>query len=98
MDGAVISVNTTPALGTPPTVTTVLPVVVPSGTASVMFVALQLVRVVTSVPLNVTALDPWVVPKFVPVMVIQVPIGPEFGDRLVMVGVGSTVKFRPLLR
>jgi hypothetical protein len=31
-------------------------------------------------------------------MVTQVPIGPEFGDRLVMVGVARTVKFNPLLR
>ncbi len=36
-------------------------------------------------------------PKFVPVIVTDAPTAPEVGDRLVMVGVGSTVKLIPLL-
>lgn len=42
-----------------------------------------------------TVLVPWVPPKFVPVMVTEVPTGPEDGERLVMPGV--TVKFTLLL-
>ena len=49
------------------------------------------------VPLKVTVLAPWVVPKPVPVIVIDVPTVPEDGLRLVMLGVGSTVKLTPLL-
>jgi hypothetical protein len=55
-EGAV-TVNSVPALGTPPTVTTTLPVVAANGTGTVMLVALQLVGV-PSVPLNVTVLVP----------------------------------------
>jgi len=36
-------------------------------------------------------------PKFVPVMITFVPIGPEVGLMLVMTGGGVTVKFRALL-
>ena len=36
-------------------------------------------------------------PKFVPVIVTDVPTAPEVGDRLVMLGVGRTVKLTPLL-
>jgi len=51
------------------------------------------------VPLKVTKLCivPTVGPKFVPVMVTFVPIGPEVGVMLVMAGGGVTVKSRPLL-
>jgi hypothetical protein len=41
-----------------------------------MLVALQLVGV-PAVPLNVTVLVPCVVPKFVPVIVTEVPTGPD---------------------
>ena len=37
-------------------------------------------------PLNVTALVPCEAPKFVPVIVIEVPAGPEVGDTLVICG------------
>ena len=50
-----------------------------------MLVALQLVGV-APVPLNVTVLLPCVEPKFVPVIVTEVPTGPEVGDKLVMLG------------
>ena len=41
---------------------------------------------VAVVPLNVTVLVPCVAPKFVPVIVTDVPTGPLVGDRLVMLG------------
>ena len=50
-----------------------------------MLVADQLVGVAV-VPLNVTVLVPCVAPKFVPVIVTDVPTGPLVGDRLVTVG------------
>ena len=86
-----------PGLGTVFTVRTTLPVVVPGGTASTILVALQLAMVVTGTPLKVTALDPWVLPKLLPAIVTHVPIGPELGDKLVIVGVGRRVKLTELL-
>jgi hypothetical protein len=80
-------------LAIPPTVTTTFPDVAPAGTEVIMVVEFQFV-VVAAVPLNVTVPD---VPKFVPVIVTCVPTAPEVGDTLVMVGVGDTVKFTPLL-
>jgi len=59
-----------------------------------MLVALQLVGV-AAVPLNATVLGPCVAPKFVPVMVTEVPTTPEAGARLVIVG--HTVNVTPLL-
>ena len=87
----------TPLLATPPTVTTTFPVVAPLGTGTTMLVALQLVGV-AAVPLNVTVLVPCVAPKFVPVIVTEVPTGPDVGLRLVMLGAAVvTVKLTPLL-
>jgi len=88
--------NDTPALDTPFTVTTTAPVVAPDGTGVTMLVALQLVGV-AEVPLNVTVLVPCVDPKFVPVIVTDVPTAPNVGDKLAMLGVGRTVKPTPLL-
>jgi hypothetical protein len=51
------TVNETPGLAIPLTVTTTLPVVAPLGTGTAMLVALQLVGVAV-VPLNVTVLVP----------------------------------------
>jgi hypothetical protein len=81
----VVTVKLIPLLGTPPTFTTTFPGVAPAGTDVVMLVALQLGAGVV-VPLNATVLVPCVVPKFVPVIVTAVPLAPEFGVRLVMVG------------
>ena len=53
--------------------------------------------VVAAVPLNFTVLVPWVEPKFAPVIVTDAPTAPEVGDRLVMLGVATTVKLTPLL-
>ncbi|MGA8296612.1 MAG: hypothetical protein WB770_06185, partial [Acidimicrobiales bacterium] len=91
-----VTVNVTPLLATPPTFTTTLPVMAPVGTDVARLVALQVVTV-AAVPLNVTVLVPCVDPKFVPVIVTAVPTGPEVVERLVMLGVGATVKLTPLL-
>ena len=61
-----------------------------------MDVALQLV-VVAEVPLNLTVLVPWVVPKFVPVIVTDEPMAPKVGDKLVILGADTTVNDLPLL-
>jgi len=86
--GGTVTVNETPLLASPPTVTTTLPVVAPVGTGTTMLVADQLVGV-AAIPLNVTALLPCVAPKPVPVTVICVPTGPLVGDTLVTMGLGT---------
>src|SRR6266436_6136139 len=92
-----VTVKFMPLLTTPPTVTTTLPVVAPAGTGATMLVALQLVGVAV-IPLNVAVLVPCVAPKFAPVIVTDVPISPDAGFKLVMLGPGTvTVKFMPLL-
>ena len=59
MLGAVlITVNVTPLLTIPPTVTKTFPVVAPVGTGMEMLVAVQPVAVPAAVPLNVTVLVP----------------------------------------
>src|SRR5258706_318702 len=96
MAGGTVTVNETPLLARPPTVTTTMPVVAPAGTGTTMLVADQLVGV-AAMPLNVTVLVPLVAPKVVPVIVTTVAIGPVVGDRLVMVGGTVTVNETPLL-
>jgi hypothetical protein len=76
LGAAVVTVKFTPLLATPPTVTTTFPVVAPVGTGTTMLVGPQLVGV-PAVPLNVTVLVPCVAPKFVPVIVTDVPTGPD---------------------
>ena len=85
MAGGAETVKVILLLAWPPTVTTTLPVVAPLGTVAAMLVALQLVTL-AAVPLKVTVLLPWLVPKFVPVIVTAVPTGPELGARAVMLG------------
>lgn len=91
-----VTVKSAPLLARLPTVTTTLPVAAPGGTNVAMLVAVQLVTD-NCVPLSVMVLAPWAAPKFVPVMVIEVPTGPEVGLRLVILGGTSTVKGTPLL-
>src|SRR5207245_1378802 len=92
-----VTVKLTPLLATPPTVTTTFPVVAPAGTGATMLVALQLVGV-AAVPLNLTLLVPCVAPKFAPAIVTDVPINPDVGFKLVMLGAGTvTVKLTALL-
>ncbi|HKS67674.1 MAG TPA: hypothetical protein VJR26_10585, partial [Candidatus Acidoferrales bacterium] len=55
-----------------------------------MVVVLQLIGFV-AIPANVTVLDCWVDPKFVPVIVTKVVAGPVFGDRPAMLGAGGAV-------
>jgi len=89
---AEVTVYNDPLLATPPTVTSTFPVVAPVGTGTTMLLADQLAGVAV-VPLNVTTLLPLVAPKFVPVIVTEVPTGPELGERPVIVGpdVAATV-------
>ena len=94
--GIGMTVKLSPLLGSPPTVTTTLPVVAPVGTGTMMLVAVQLVGD-AEVPLNVTVLDPWLTPKFAPVIVREAPTGPDEGLRLEILGVGVTVKVTLLL-
>jgi hypothetical protein len=53
-----------------------------------MLVAVQLVGI-AAVPLNVTVLAPCDAPKFVPVIVTEVPTEPDAGLRFVMLGAGG---------
>jgi hypothetical protein len=55
-----------------------------------MLLALQLVGVAV-VPLNVTALVPWEVPKLPPVIVIALPTAPEEAERELMYGAVESV-------
>jgi hypothetical protein len=85
-----------PLLATPLTDTTTFPFVAPLGTLTVMLVGFQLVAIPAERPLNVTVLAPWGAPKFVPVIVTEVPAGPVLGLILVMLG-EMTVKAMALL-
>jgi len=85
-----ITVKVIPLLATPDTVTTTLPVVAALGTGTMMLVELQLVGVPV-VPLNFTVLVPCGDPKFLPVMVTEVPTGPEVTDRIVILGPAAWV-------
>ena len=85
MVGVGSTVNATPLLAKPPTVTTTLPVVAPAGTGTTMLVAAHVAGVAV-VPLNVTVLVPCAAPKLDPVIVTDVPAGPVVGDTLVMPG------------
>jgi hypothetical protein len=68
------------------------------GTIATTLVSLQLVTVAATEPI-ITELVPWVSPKPVPVMVTELPAGPEVGLRPEMTGPmnGLTVKATPLL-
>jgi len=95
-----ITVKLTGLLASPPIVTTTLPVAAPLGTAATMVVGLQLAAIPAFVPLKVTVLLPWDAPKLLPVIVTDVPTGPEVTDRLVILGgLGGaiTVKLTGLL-
>src|SRR6266480_4022116 len=91
-----MTVKLMPLLETPLAFTTTFPVVAPLGTCTTMLVALQLAGG-ASVSLNVTVLVPCAAPKFVPVIVTEVPTTPEVTDKLLMLGAGTTVKLTPLL-
>jgi hypothetical protein len=92
--GGTVTVKPAPLLAWPPTVTTTLPDVAPTGTGTAMLVALQVVGVAV-VPLNVTVLAPWVAPKLAPAIVTGTPIAADAGSTFVMLG--GTVNVEPLL-
>src|SRR6266849_5160584 len=87
-DPVVLTVKLMPLLATPPTVTTMGPVVAPLGTGTLMLVPFQLVGV-AAVPLNLTALVPCVAPKFAPAIVTDVPTAPDVGLTAVRLGGGG---------
>ena len=91
-----ITVKATPSLCWAKTVTTTSPVAAPSGTVAVIEVALQRV-VAACLPLKVTLLYSFVAPKWLPVISTDVPTGPEVGFKLLITGLGITVKTIPLL-
>ena len=70
------------------------PVVAPLGTGATIEVALQLEGVAV-VPLNLTVLVPCVAPKFVPVIVTEVPTTPDVGATVLIFGAATTVKLLP---
>jgi hypothetical protein len=76
-------VNVTPLLETPPTVTTTDPVDTSGGTGTTICVAFQVSGIAVT-PLKVTMLVPCVEPNPVPVIVTNVPTGPDGGHILVM--------------
>jgi hypothetical protein len=79
-----VTVKFVALVAVPPAVVTVIfPVVAPDGTVVTICVAVFDV-IVAVVPLNFTDVAPV---RFVPVMVTDVPTGPEFGLNDVMVGV-----------
>ena len=77
----------------PPGVVTVAgPLVVPGATVALSQVDVPTVKLVTGVPLMLTAVVP---AKFVPVIASDVPTGPIVGDTFVTVGAGITVNQPP---
>ena len=86
--GGTVTVYKMPFDVPPVVVTVTLPVKAPAGTLATMTVSDQLVIVVAVVPLNLTVDVPWIAPKLVPVMVTEVPTGPERGLIEVIAGAG----------
>src|SRR3954471_19459660 len=78
-------------LGTPFTVTTMVPVLAPAGTTAWTCVSLQLGNVVAGVPLNVSVLLPCVAPRFLPGIVTVAPTGAGLGVTESIAGVASTL-------
>lgn len=76
--GLATTVNETPLLDAPPTVTTTLPLVAPLGTAATIALSLHEMALAV-VPLNLTVLVPCVLPKLTPLIAIESPTAPEDG-------------------
>lgn len=85
--GPGMTVKLTPLLERPPAVTTTLPVVAPFGMVTSILVGVQLIAPVTGVPLKVTV--PMLLPKFVPVIVTEVPTLPDVGFKPVITGAAA---------
>jgi hypothetical protein len=90
MLGGGVTVNSTPLLATPLTVTTTFPVVAPVGTGAVILVELMLLMVAL-VPLKVTVVVE-VVPKPLPAITMAEPTAPVFGVRLLMTGAAASAR------
>jgi hypothetical protein len=84
--GAGTTVNKTPLLDLPLTVTITLPVVAPLGTSAMMVPDVQLEILGAVVPLNLTVLLPWELPKPLPLMVTDAPTAPVLGDKFAIEG------------
>jgi hypothetical protein len=80
-----LTVKVNPLLAIPETVTTILPVVPPVGTGTVMLPGPQLMGA-PAIPLNVTVLVPCAAPKFTPVIETEAPTAPDVGDKLLRTG------------
>jgi hypothetical protein len=80
----------------PLAVTEIGPVAAPLGTVTVILVADEAVTT-AGIPLNETTLLDGVRSKFVPLIIMVAPTAPLAGLRLVIVGVGSTVKLVALV-
>jgi len=91
-----VTVKLTVLLADPATVTITGEEPIPRllGTTNVTALLLHVAGVIAR-PAIVTVLLPWVAPKFVPVIVTVVPVGPDEGERLLIPGV--TLKFTLLL-
>jgi hypothetical protein len=76
MLGADVTVNTTPLLDTPLTVTTMFPVAAPLGAVVVILVALKLVMVAVLLLVNLVVTWDWFVPKLLPAITIDEPTAP----------------------
>ena len=99
--GATVTVKLVELVAVPlGVVTRIAPVVAPEGTVAVIWVDEFTVKLVAETLLKVTELVVNPVPlKFVPVIVTEVPTGPEAGVKLVIVGDGPvpTVKLVALV-
>jgi hypothetical protein len=83
------TVNMAVLVAVPPgVVTEIVPVVAPVGTVAVTVVEFTGVMAVAAVPLKRTAVAP---ERLAPVIVTDVPTGPDSGAKLEIVGVGFTV-------
>lgn len=93
--GGTVTVNALPLVAVSvPTVTVIVPLVAPVGTATTNCVTVAELTV-ADWPLNLTALLVLVALKFVPLIVTEVPIGPTDGVKLAITG--PTVKLLPLV-
>ena len=97
MVGKPSTVKLAPLLAIPLTVTITFPVVAPVGTVATIKVALQFADRRRRRSVECHRLVPCVEPKFDPVIVTDAPTAPLSGNKLVMLGVGITVKPTPLL-
>jgi hypothetical protein len=89
-----VTVNATPLLTIPATVTDTFPELAPFGTDTTIWVSLQLSGV-AKVPLNETVLERCFRPNPAPVMVTVVPAGPEVGETPLIEAGEVTKKLTP---